>query len=180
MLFRSIESIENYYTFGEPWLARQDLRKIGGILRQLEYKNFHTSYSLLWLQMLMAYYDYTGDIALVKELAPEVHGLLDTYASWRGKNGLISEAPNYMFMDWVTISGFGCHHPPAVIGQGYLTAFYYRGLRDAQRVAELTGDKSRAKNYNKIRGEVIKAFNRELWNANEGLYRDGKPFQTSL
>ena len=175
-----IESIENYYTFGEPWLARQDLRKIGGILRQLNYKNFHTSYSLLWLQMLMAYYDHTGDAALVKELAPEVHGLLDTYASWRGKNGLISEAPNYMFMDWVTISGFGCHHPPAVIGQGYLTAFYYRGLRDAQRVAELTGDKSRAKDYNKIRGEVIKAFNRELWNDNEGLYRDGKPFQTSV
>ena len=175
-----IESLANYYAFGEPWLARQDLRKFGGLLRQLKFQNFHTSYSLLWLQMLMAYYDYTGDAALVKELAPEVHGLLDTFAGWRGTNGLISEAPNYMFMDWVDIAGFGCHHPPAVIGQGYLTAFYYRALLDARRVAELTGDQTRAKNYNRLRGEVATAFNRELWNAKAGLYRDGKPFQTSV
>ena len=175
-----IESLANYYAFGEPWLARQDLRKFGGLLRQLNYQNFHTSYSLLWLQMLMAYYDYTGDKELVIELAPTVNGLLDTFTSWRGKNGLISDAPNYMFMDWVKIAGFGCHHPPAVIGQGYMTAFYYRALLDARRVAELTGDKNRAKEYARFRTEVAKSFNRELWSTNEGLYRDGKPFQSSI
>lgn len=175
-----IESLANYYAFGEPWLARQDLRKFGGLLKKLKYQNFHTSYSLLWLQMLMVYYDYTGDSMLVTELAPQVHELLDTFTSWRGKNGLISEAPNYMFMDWVKIAGFGCHHPPAVIGQGYMTAFYYRALLDARRVAELTGDKARAKNYTHLRSEVAPAFNRELWNAREGLYRDGKPFQSSV
>lgn len=175
-----IESIANYYAFGEPWLARQDLRKFGGLLRQLKYQNFHTSYSLLWLQMLMAYYDYTGDQSLVTELAPQVHELLATFTGWRGKNGLISEAPNYMFMDWVKIADFGCHHPPAVIGQGYLTAFYYRALLDARRVAELAGDRMRVKAYNRLRDEIAVAFNRELWNAKEGLYRDGKPFQSSV
>jgi hypothetical protein len=40
------------------------------------------------------------DESLVAEMAPYVHGLLDTYASWRGPNGLICEAPSYMFMDW--------------------------------------------------------------------------------
>ena len=175
-----IESLENYYAFGEPWLARQDLRKFGGLLRQLHYRNFHTSYSLLWLQMLLAYYDYTGDQTLVTELAPDVHALLDTFTSWRGTNGLISEAPNYMFMDWVTIAGFGCHHPPAVIGQGYMTAFYYRGLADAIRVADLTGDTGRAGQYARLREEVKTAFARELWVAGSGLYRDGKPFQTSV
>ncbi len=175
-----IESLANYYAFGEPWLARQDLRKFGGLLRQLKYQNFHTSYSLLWLQMLMAYYDYTGDKELVIELAPTVNGLLDTFTSWRGKHGLISDAPNYMFMDWVKIADFGCHHPPAVIGQGYMTAFYYRALLDARRVAELTGDKNRAMDYNRLRTEVGKAFNRELWSATAGLYRDGKPFQSAI
>ena len=172
-----IESLANYYAFGEPWLARQDLRKFGGLLRQLNYRNFHTSYALLWLQMLMAYYDYTGDRALVVELAPVVNGVLDTFTSWRGRYGLISEAPNYMFMDWVKIAGFGCHHPPAVIGQGYMTAFYYRALQDALRVAEVTGDKVRA---NRLRGEVAFAFNHELWNAQADLYRDGRPFETSV
>lgn len=175
-----IESVENYYAFGEPWLARQDLRKFGLLLRDLHYRNFHTSYSLLWLQMLMAYYDYTGDRALVVELAPIAHGLLDTFTSWRGKNGLISEAPNYMFMDWVDIGGFGAHHPPAVIGQGYMTAFYYRGLADGIRIAGLTSDAARVRQYESLRAATATAFEHELWNAGEGLYRDGKPFQTSV
>ncbi len=175
-----IESLENYYAFGEPWLARQDVRKFGGLLHQLHYRNFHTSYALLWLQMLLAYHDYTGDPSLVAEQAPDVHGLLDTFTGWRGTNGLISEAPNYMFMDWVDIAGFGCHHPPAVIGQGYMTAFYYQALADGIRVAELTGDTRRAAQYRQLRGEVAAAFQRELWNDKAGLYRDGQPFQTSV
>ncbi len=130
--------------------------------------------------MLMDYYDYTGDQSLVRELAPNVHALLDTYASWRGANGLISEAPNYMFMDWVDIGGFNCHHPPAVIGQGYLTALYYHGLEMAARVAAMDGDMARAEKYSRLRVELVGAFNRELWAAEKGLYRDGKPFQSSV
>jgi hypothetical protein len=175
-----IESMVNYYAFAEPRLTRQDVRKFAWLLKDENYRNFHTSYSIAWLQMLMDYYDYTGDKPLVVEMAPYVHQLLDTYASWRGKNGLVSEAPNYMFMDWVDIAGFGCHHPPAVIGQGYLTAFYYHGLEMASRVAAAMGDTARVAKYAKLRGEIAAAFNRELWVAGQGLYRDGKPFQTSV
>jgi hypothetical protein len=175
-----IESMVNHYAFAQPWLARQDIRKYAWLLKDEHYHNFHTSYSIAWLQMLMDYYDYTGDKSLVVEMSPYVHELLDTYTSWRGTNGIISEAPNYMFMDWVTIGGFECHHPPAVIGQGYLTAFYYHGLELASRVAELDGDTARVRKYSELRSEVAKAFNRELWVADNGLYRDGKPFQTSV
>lgn len=175
-----IEAAENYYAFGEPWLARQDLRKFGLILKNSGYLNFHTSYSLLWLQMLVDYYDYTGDAALVRELAPIAHGLLDKFGTWRGRNGLISESPSYMFLDWVKINGIPCHHPPAVIGQGYMTAFYYRSLADGMRLAALTGDTSRAARYKELRSATAAAFERELWNADKGLYRDGKPFQTSV
>ena len=175
-----IESLVNDYAFAQPWLTRQDIRKYAWLLKDEHYYNFHTSYSIGWLQMLMDYYDYTGDKSLVEEMSPNVYSLLDTYTSWRGTNGLISEAPNYMFMDWVTIGGFACHHPPAVIGQGYLTAFYYHGLEMASRVASLTGDTARVGKYAKLRGEIFTAFNRELWVADKGLYRDGKPFQTSV
>lgn len=173
-----IEDMVNNYAFAQPWLARQDIRKFAWVLKDEHYHNFHTSYSLDWLQMLMDYYDYTGDKSLVEEMSPCVADLLDTYTSWRGTNGLVSEAPNYMFMDWVTIGGFECHHPPAVIGQGYLTAFYYHGLEMASRVAALTGDTARVGKYAKLRAETFTAFNRELWVADKGLYCDGKPFQT--
>ena len=175
-----IEAMANNYAFAQPWLTRQDVRKFGWLLKDRNYHNFHTSYSIGWLQMLMDYYDYTGDKSLVDEMAPFVHELLDTYATWRGKNGIISEAPNYMFMDWVNIGGFACHHPPAVIGQGYLTAFYYHGLEMAARVAALQGDTTRVAKYDQLRMEIAVAFNRELWNEQKGLYRDGKPFQTSV
>jgi hypothetical protein len=175
-----IESMVNHYAFALPWLARQDIRKFAWVLKNENYHNFHTSYSIGWLQMLLDYYDYTGDRALVEEMAPYVHELLDTYANWRGKNGLLSEAPNYMFMDWVEIGGFECHHPPAVIGQGYLTAFYCHGLSMASRVAEMMGDTARVESYARLRREAVEAFNRELWVADRGLYRDGKPFQTSV
>lgn len=175
-----IESMVNHDAFAQPWLTRQDVRKFAWLLKDEQYHNFHTSYSIAWLQMLMDYYDHTGDQTLVREMSPYVCELLDTYTSWRGTNGLISEAPNYMFMDWVTIGGFECHHPPAVIGQGYLTAFYYHALDMASRVAELTGDTGRVRHYAQLRREVKAAFNRELWNPNKGRYHDGKPFQTSI
>jgi hypothetical protein len=171
-----IESLENDYSFNQPWLARQDLRKFAGILDHSGFVNFHTSYALLWLQMLMDYYDYTGDESLLRELKPTVDRLLDHFATFQGPNGLLSEAPNYMFMDWVMIDGFLMHHPPAVIGQGYLTAFYYRALADGARLAQLTGDTARAEHYEQLRTGVHAAFERELWDEKAGLYRDGKPF----
>ncbi len=182
-----IESMVNHYAFALPWLTRQDIRKFGWILKNERYHSFHVSYSLAWLQMLMDYYDYTGDASLVREMALYVHELLDTFSTWRGANGLISEAPDYMFMDWVNIHDdrnpsiqFACHHPPAVIGQGYLTAFYYHGLEMGERVASLTGDSARVEKYKTLRNEVSVAFNRELWNPTKGLYRDGKSYQTSV
>jgi alpha-L-rhamnosidase len=176
-----IEDLCGYAAFeNEQWLARQDLRKWAAVMRGAHYGTFHTSYTLLWLQSLINYYDATGDLALVKELAPTVDGLLDQFATYVGKNGLISEAPNYMFMDWVEIAGFPGHHPPAVIGQGYLTAFYYRALADGRRVAELAGNPERAARYAALRPKIAEAYERELWNPDKGLYRDGKPFQTTV
>jgi len=175
-----IISLNNYSAFGRPYLARQDLRKYAWLLRATKFRPFHTSYALLWLQMLMAYTDYTGDKTLAEELTPEVHALLEQFATYRGKNGLLSEAPDYMFMDWVNIAGFEAHHPPAVIGQGYMTAFYYRALADGIRVAGFAGDRALATKYAAMREEIRAAYNRELWDEKAGLYRDGKPFVTSV
>ena len=175
-----IASLVNYAAFFQPALTIQDSRKYAWILEQCKNQNFHTSYALLWLQMVLDYGDHTGDDSLVRELAPQIHALLDTFTGYIGKNGLISEAPNYMFMDWVDIAGFPGHHPPAVIGQGYLTAFFYRALADGTRVAELLKDAARAQAYTRTRTELFAAFERELWVPEKGLYRDGKPFQTHV
>jgi hypothetical protein len=175
-----IEALVNYYTFGEPGLARQDLIKFGRILRQRKYVNFHLSYALLWLQMLQDYRQYTGDLTLEKELASTVYGLLDTWRGFVGKNGVISEAPNYMFMDWVELGGFTLHHPPAVIGQGYITALYFQALGDEQEIAARQGDTARAARAESDRNHLREAFEKEFWVPERNLYHDGRPHQSSV
>lgn len=183
-----IADLVNFNTMGtNPWIARQDLRKWAWVMENAHYHTFHTSYVFYWLQCLLNYYDYTGDRTVIDEVAPQVHAMLDQYATYLGKNGIISEAPNYMFMDWAIVHddkdptiAFACHHPPAVIGQGYMTALFYRGLADGIRVAQLTGDQARVEKYSKLREQVAAAYQAELWNETRGQYRDGKPFVTTV
>ena len=61
-----------------------------------------------------------------------------------------------------------------------MTAFFYRALADGVRVAGLLSDSARYKNYFRLRDEIKAAFQRELWSESIGLYRDGKPGQTSV
>jgi alpha-L-rhamnosidase len=183
-----IADLVNYYSMGNnPWLAKQDLRKWAWVMENAKYQTFHTSYIFYWLQSLMNYYDFTGDQELLKELTPNVHAVIDTFTSYLGKNGIISEAPNYMFMDWVTVHDdknpnikFACHHPPAVIGQGYMTALFYQALGDAICISQINGDHVHAQKYEKLRKRLGDAFEKELWNSERGLYRDGKPFVSSV
>ena len=183
-----IADLVNYNAMGTNFsLARQDLRKWSWVMENAKYQTFHTSYIFYWLQSLLNYYDYTGDESLVEELAPNVHAVIDQFTTYIGKNGIISEAPNYMFMDWVSVHDdkdpkiqFRCHHPPAVIGQGYMTALFYRALADAIRVSNLTNDPAHAAKYEKLRLQISAAYQKELWNPDRGQYRDGKPFVTSV
>ena len=183
-----IADLVNYYTMGNNlWLAKQDLRKWAWVMENAKYQTFHTSYIFYWLQALLNYYDFTGDVDLLKELTPNVHGVIDQFTSYIGKNGIISEAPNYMFMDWVNVHddknpkiSFACHHPPAVICQGYMTALFYQALSDAIRIAQLTGDSTHVEKYEKLRKQIGDSYNKELWNPDRGLYRDGKPFVTTV
>lgn len=177
-----IEDLVAYNAFGtaNPWLARQDLRKWAWIMQSSDYNTFHTSYALLWLQALVNYYHYTGDKDLVEELAPFVHGLLGRFSGYLGKTGIVSEAPDYMFMDWVSIQGLGAHHPPANIGMGYMTAFFYRALGDGAEISEILGDKTHVEKYEELRKKIASAYNAQLWDASKGLYRDGISHLTTI
>ena len=71
-----IASLVNYAAFFQPALTIQDSRKYAWILEQCQNQNFHTSYALLWLQMVLDFWDHTGDDSLVRELALKGSGEL--------------------------------------------------------------------------------------------------------
>ena len=183
-----VQDMVNYYTMGDNlWLARQDLRKEACLLDNSKNKTFITTYILYWLQSLLNYYEFTGDSDLVKELAPTVYSVIDTFSSYIGRNGLVCDAPSYFFFDWAGVTDdknpkIHTHLSggPAVAGQGTMTALFYRALADAMRVSKLTHEEERFQKYEKLRAQVAESYQRELWNESKGLYRDGKPFVTTV
>jgi hypothetical protein len=175
-----IESLSNFYAFGDQWLVRQDLIKTARMLKKNNYDMFHTSYSLLWVQMLDNYFMYTGDSLLVKELLPHVNKLNDLFASYLDKDFLVSQAPDYMFMDWIKIDTFNAHHPPAVIGMGYMTAFYYKSLRIAANFNAMDNNYKKSDHNNRLAGNIKNGMNKMLWDEDQGMYKDGIPFKNKV
>ena len=141
---------------------------------------FHTSYSLLWIQMMRQYFQYTGDTALVRQLMPFADRLLTLFTTYLDEHYLVSRAPNYMFMDWIRIDGFNAHHPPAVIGMGYLTAFYYKALIDAAALFAVVHSDGKKNAWLTLAEKVKQGINSRLWDTRKGLYKDGIPFITTV
>lgn len=173
-----IESISNYYAFGDQWLTRQDIEKTARILSKKNYDFFHTSYSLLWVQMLSRYYNHFNDTTLLNEMMPHVNKLLSTFKTYLSEDYLLTEAPDYMFMDWIKIDEFNAHHPPAVIGTGYLTAFYYKALLDGSALNKLVANKDLALEQASLANRIRESINANLWDARKQLYKDGIAFKT--
>jgi alpha-L-rhamnosidase len=168
-----IESLMSYYLFGEYRLAAADIKRTAYLLKQKRGVMFHTSYSLMWIEMVRDYLYYSGDLKLVQEVFPEIRLLLDLFTSYVGHTGLVSEAPNYMFVDWVNDGKYNYHHPPASRGMGAMTAWFYKALISGAELAEYCGESS--EKWLKQASILKAAFQCELWNSKLGFYQDGVP-----
>ncbi len=173
-----IEALISYSCFGETRLARKDILRTAYLLKQKQGQMFHTSYSLLWVWMVRDYWLYSGDKEIVGNVMEAMHELLARFASYIGESGLITEAPNYMFMDWVSVGDYTLHHPPASMGQGYMSAFYFRALQYGAELSRMCQDNARAELYDQRAIALKLAFNDHLWCRACGLYRDGMPGAT--
>lgn len=170
-----IESIMNYYTFGDPRLTRLDIWRTAQMLRAHNGFMFHTSYSLLYLQMIWDYYRFTGDLEPVRETLDVTDLLLTRFAGYLGENGVLEKAPNYMFMDWVPVDGYNLHHPPKAMGQAYLTAIYYHALELGASLFGAVGCADKAAYWQEKMAPLQKAFQEAFWDEKRGLYCDGIP-----
>ncbi len=169
-----IESLMNYYTFGDKWLVRQDLKKLANFLQRADGVMFCTSYSLLWTEMLADYYRYTGDDSLFDEMMPVVDMLLlKCFEGYKDETGLIADPPRFTFMDWVVLGAHNLHNPPKAMGQAYLNAFYFRALKNAAMFCKISGKAAEEERYIKLADETRAVFNRHFWNEEKGLYIDG-------
>lgn len=168
-----IESLMNYFTFGDPRLTRFDIVRTAHILRINDGKMFHTSYSLILTQMVMDYYRFTGDVSLLEEVMDALHILMRRFQGYLGETGVLEHAPNYMFVDWVEVDEFNMHHPPKALGQTCLNAFYYQALQEMAQICRILGDGRMAELYRERAVALKEAFQRRFWVEERGLYCDG-------
>lgn len=168
-----IESLITAFCFGDMRLARLDVARTARLISDKHGKMFHTSYSLIWVQMLYEVYMLTGDEALLQSCEEALHALLDCFNGYTGKTGLIESPPNYMFIDWVVEDGYSLHHPPKALGQTSLNAFYYGALVTASEICVLLGNKKREALYKKRAAALKTAFNDSLFDTEADIYFDG-------
>lgn len=175
-----IETKMTEFTFGDMRLARFDVKRTADWLVANNGVLFHTTYSLLWVEMLYEVYMFTGDIGLLEYCRPAMKLLFERFSEYTGDNGLVEKAPNYMFVDWLDIEGFNLHHPPKYLGQAALCMFYYGALCTAVKIYSVLGDIETADILCKRAENLKKAVNTLLYDGDRRLYFDGLPTKNEI
>lgn len=169
-----IESLIEYFTYGETALSRFDILRIADYLRLNNGVMFHTTYSLIWLSMVWDYYMFTGDEKIFYETEEARENLDKTFLNYLGSDGVIEKAPNFMFVDWINIDGFSLHHPPKALGQTVLTAFYIHFLDLLEKISnDIYYDSKKALIYRRRANQARKAFNDRFYDVGKNMYKAG-------
>lgn len=168
-----IESLMTAFTFGDMRLSELDIKRTADEIVHHNGKMFHTTYSLIWLQMILDVYKFTGHKELISYCKEAIIALLDLFRTYIGENGIIDNPPDYMFVDWVVADGYSMHHPPKALGQTCLNAFYQNGLTVASELMDIIDETEFKEKYILESQKHKEAHNRILFDSEKGLYFDG-------
>lgn len=169
-----IESLMTLYCFDDFRLSEFDIMRTADWLVDNNGRMFHTTYSLIWVQMLHDVYMITGNKSVLEYSENALDILLDRFADYMGESGVIETPPDFMFVDWTVIDGYSMHHPPKALGQTVLNAFYYEALNRAAEVYDFLDNSEKAEDCRIKARQFYIDFNREFYDKNKQLYFDGK------
>ncbi len=168
-----IESLMTSTSFGDMTLAEFDIERTAELLRMHDGRMFHTTYSLIWVQMLWDVYRITGNVSLLESCLDALVLLLNRFETYLGENGLIETPPDFMFVDWIYIDEISMHHPPKALGQTCLCAFYHGALLTAAKIFRELGLEGDAAHCERNAHTLRNAVNDLLYDPEKGLYFDG-------
>ncbi|MCK4887967.1 MAG: alpha-L-rhamnosidase N-terminal domain-containing protein [Planctomycetes bacterium] len=128
--------------------------------------------SCLWMELLRMYYNNTGDIDFVEEVWPAVTGQLRWYLNHKNNSGLITARDFLIHLDnpmrYQTCQG------------ATLNAFIYGYIKDAAYLAEQSGKKQLAREYEKEAKDLKRAFNKYLWDEKAKTFRSAVYFPENV
>ena len=168
-----IESLMTMFCYGDMRLAEFDLMRTADWLCANNGVMFHTTYSLIWVQMLHDVYMITGRKELLLYCRKALDALLLRFDSYYGENDIIDNPPDFMFVDWTVIDGFSMHHPPKALGQTVLNCFYYKALTEAEKIYSYIGESSASEKLKEKAAAFKTQFNKVFFDEDKQLYFDG-------
>lgn len=168
-----IESLMTAFSYGDMALCEFDAIRTASIIRNNSGVMFHTSYSLIWVNMLYDLYSFTGNLSLLECCEDAVLILLEKFESYVGDNGIIETPPNFMFVDWLYIDGCSLHHPPKALGQTILNMFYISALSAAEKIFYALSENEMARYVENKRGKLKQNVNTLLYDKEKGMYFEG-------
>lgn len=168
-----VETLMTAFSFGDMSLAAFDVRRTAELLRHRDGRMFHTSYSLIWVQMLWDVYLFTGEKELLEDCADSLTLLLERFHRYIGDNGLLETLPNYMFIDWLVPDGISLHHPPKALGQTCLCLYYYGALKTSAKIWEVLKNRKQSETCLQRMDALHGAVLRELYDSHRKLFFEG-------
>lgn len=168
-----IETLMTSVSFDDLRLSEFDALRTAELLRHNDGRLFHTTYSLIYVSMLLDIYKLTGNLSLLTECEDALILLLRRFEGYIGKNGLIETPPDYMFVDWIYIDGISMHHPPKALGQTALNMFYFGALGAAAEIFDALEKSDLARECIQKRAALQNAINSILFDKERGVYFEG-------
>lgn len=168
-----IEALMTAFSFGDMNLAAFDLRRTAELLRCRDGRMFHTTYSLIWVQMLMDVYRFTGETALLRDCEDGLTLLLARFHTYLGDNDIIENPPDYMFIDWLAPDGINMHHPPKALGQTCMNLYYYGALKTAAQIYDILDEAAMAQQCRERMEHLHRSIREHLYDEERQLFFEG-------
>ena len=168
-----IEALMTAFSFGDQRLSVFDVRRTAELLRHRDGRMFHTSYSLIWVQMLMDVYWLTGERELLADCEDALTVLLNRFHTYLGSNHILETPPDYMFIDWLIPDGISLHHPPKALGQTCLNLYYYGALKTAAGIYRILGEEAMAQQCMERMDNLHYSILANLYDPRRSLFFEG-------
>ena len=138
-----------------------------------------TTFSLYYIFALAEYYEYTGDLNLLRRYRSDVDAVLEYYHRHIGENGLVQDLDYWPFVDWQSAWGdnFGrpnaCRHGASTI----INLMYALALKKGAFIYRETGRNETAEEYLDRSSSITTKIKDLCYDEDRGLLMEGPGFR---
>ena len=155
----------NYYLRFDTECVKRTIRQLRGKDPVTTHVNTIMDYTFYWFKSIADYYDYTADLAFVREMWPKMVTLMD-YVLARATDKCMAEGKDgdWIFVDWVD---FPMHKRGTLAFEQIL---FWKALSTMKHLGHLLGYNDDADNYAALARKVKDVTDRSLYSSHHEAY----------